>query len=77
MAGALLDVRESATSTALKTLPAPLSSNEYILFSNFVEVLDPLCVLTDQAQMNGITAPDLIPNVLEAYLSKCNVLLPF
>ena len=70
VAGALVDTRIGATSTALKTLPAALTSNEYILFSHFVEVLDPLCILTDQAQQNGVTSSHLIPNIVKAYFRK-------
>ena len=50
------------------TLPAPLTKDEYILFSHFVELFLPLCELTNAMQGDKITSPLLIPTLLETFV---------
>ena len=64
------EVRNKSTKQELETTPAALSTNDYILFSHFVELFEPLCVLTDAVQGDKILGPSLIPKLLETYIRK-------
>ena len=56
--------------SGLKTIPAPLTNDEYIMMTHYKELLMPLVILTNQCQCDGITSPDLIPNIVKCYTGK-------
>jgi len=77
VASVLQDVRNNSSKKDLLTTPAPLLEHEYILFSHFVELFEPLCILTDVTQGDKINSPLLIPKLLETYARKFTYVLLF
>ena len=74
MSKVLLEAREKARGRDLATIPAPLTQQEYVFFTHFVELLLPLCELTDAVQGDKITAPLLIPTLKNTFISEFFVL---
>ena len=61
---------ESVISKSDRLIPEPYSDEEYEKLHEFILVLRPLAILTDRFQKDGIVSPDVIPDILECYLSK-------
>jgi len=69
VASVLRDVRDKSSRRELLTTPAPLLPHEFILFQHFVELFEPLCILTDAMQGDKILSPALIPTLFQTYTS--------